>query len=128
MSDIETARGMVQVVIDYSNGVQKSFSGIPWKPEMDILAVMEAAKSIPPGLTFEASSRRDASVGIDVIDGVGGGLGVEWLAWVNSRFVGRRVEPGGVGSEERQQRLRGAPVLKSGDTIFLKLSTEPSRS
>jgi hypothetical protein len=45
--ELSAGLGMVHLIIDYSNGVQKNFSAIPWQAGMDILAAMEAAKSIP---------------------------------------------------------------------------------
>ena len=91
---------------------------------MDILAALEAAKSVPPGLTLEAHATRTGSTAIRMIDGVGGGLGVSWRAWVNTRFVGESVQPAQIGSED-EQKPKDPGTLKPGDTVLLKLSTKP---
>ena len=41
-----SAPGSVGLIIDYSNGVQKSFMGIPWNEGMEIIALLKAAGSI----------------------------------------------------------------------------------
>ena len=90
-----TTNGAVALIIDYSNGVQKSFVGIPWKHDMAVFDALQAADSISPGLTFEfaksAVDRGGRDVGSVVsIDGVGADQpDQKWLIWVNrnSRFA-----------------------------------------
>ena len=88
--------GVVSLTIDYSNGIRKEFSRIPWSTGIDILGALEAAKSQPPGLAFETWTSRADFRGVGAVDGVPGfptGGSDRWLAWVNSRFIGAMVQP-----------------------------------
>lgn len=71
-----TASGAASLTIDYSNGVRKSFVGIPCTEETDVLEVLQAAGAIKPGLVFKftvtlVSDRVGRKRGfISLIDGV----------------------------------------------------------
>jgi hypothetical protein len=119
--------GAVSLIIDYSNGVQKSFAGIPWKRDMAVLDLLQAASSTSPGLKFEFAKsfddRGDRDVGSVVsIDGVkADNQDQKWLVWVNSKFFGtelRRVTADSV-------TKFGEPRIELGDFVVFKLAEGP---
>lgn len=113
----------VTLIIDYGNGEQKSFTAIPWKQEMDVLEVLQAAGSIEPGLVFEfrvtlESDRAGRQWGIIAsIDGVEADqTNQQWLTWINGRSEGNELAATG-------RFAAGAPQVAAGDVISLKLET-----
>ncbi len=107
--------GAVNLVIDYSNGAQKHFSGIPWTYGMRILGAIEAAKSIAPGLTSQRLTDRGWMVVITAVDNVKGSTDRSaWLAWVNKRFVGSIVDADEGMPEDKRRRLQDAATLQPG--------------
>ena len=117
------AAGAVALTVDYSNGVHKSFAIIPWTPDLDGLAVLRAAGSIPPGLVFEfkvtlLSDRAGRQRGfIAAIDGVKADqTHQKWLLWINDRFIGNELMTTtelGVGTQ-----------INPGDVLTWKLVTD----
>jgi hypothetical protein len=119
--------GAVSLIIDYSNGVQKSFAGIPWKRDMAVLDLLQAASSASPGLKFEFVKsfvdRGGREVGSVVsIDEVKADTrDQKWLVWVNSKFIGtelRRVTADSV-------TKFGEPRIELGDFVVFKLAEGP---
>ena len=107
--------------------IEKSFAGIPWKREMAVLDLLQAAGSASPGLKFEFVEsfvdRGGRAVGSVVsIDEVkADNRDQKWLVWVNSKFIGtelRRV------TAESVTKL-GEPGIEPGDFIVFKLSAGP---
>ena len=112
----------VALTIDYSNGAQKHFSGIPWMKGMTILGAMEASAKIPPGVAIEYGSDRVGHVLGLVIDGLPGkgGPASKWVVWVNAApfQLGLGTETSfGFKPDEREANL-----VKAGDHILVKLS------
>ena len=111
----------VSLVVDFSNGVQKTFMGIPWNKGMTVAEIIEKAGSIPPGLTIESFSDRVGHEIINSIDGVkADGSTRAWLAWIGERPAGERLDTQtsiGLGHK--------AAEVKAGDVLLLKLSTVP---
>jgi hypothetical protein len=103
----EPARGkpsesIVQLVIDYGDGVQKHFTRLPWRDGITVLDVMLAAAQHPRGIRVQHRGK-GATVLVTQIDDVhnegGTGTGRNWIYRVNDQ-VGERsagiraVEPG----------------------------------
>jgi hypothetical protein len=119
----QTARallGAVALTIDYSNGVQKSFAFLPWKPDMDVLDVLRAAESRKPGLGFEfhvtlVSDRAGRARGFMAsIDGIQADqTNHKWLLWINDHFFGHEWFT--------QGQFGPGTGVNNGDVVFLKL-------
>jgi len=124
----EVLQGAVALIVDYSNGVQKIFTGIPWKPNMSVLDALEAAGSISPGVAFEyeeeVMDRGGNMVGhINSIDEVRAGSDdSHWRVWVNQHLTDsvdlRMATPTGI-----ELGNFGSPQIRPGVTVLLKLST-----
>lgn len=122
--------GTVTLVVDYAQGVQKTFQGLPWKEPlgsqgMAVTDALQAAASLGPGLDFQFAEsfvdRGGREVGsISSIDGVGAcEEGAAWSIFINERPVGtetRRVTP------ESFTKF-GQPSIDPGDVVLLKLAT-----
>jgi hypothetical protein len=121
----DATNGAVALIVDYSNGVQKSFVGIPWKHDMAVFDALEAAGSISPGLTFEFAKSGVDRGGRDIgsilsIDGLGADQpDQKWLVWVNREFFGTELRT--VGTHAKS----GLPAVEPGDVIALKLAAGP---
>jgi hypothetical protein len=120
----EEFNGAVALTIDYSNGVQKSFTNIPWRPEMAVDDVLQAAVGTIPGLTFQFEKTlvdrggRDVGMIVSVDDVAAEQENQKWLIWVNQTFNGtelRRVTPESV-------TKFGLPRVEPGDVIVFKFS------
>lgn len=123
----QAPNGAVSLIIDYSNGVQKSFAGIPWKGGMAVPDLLQVAGSTSPGLKFEFAKsfedRGSRDVGVIVsIDGVKADKkDQKWVVWVNSKFFGtelRRVTPA-------SKMKVGEPRIEPGDFVAFKLVEGP---
>jgi len=115
-----TGSGAVALTIDYSNGAQKSFKFIPWRPEMDFLEVLKSANSINPGLTFEfhatlPSDRAGRARGfIASLDGMKADqTSRKWLLWINDTFIGNELATRG--------QFGAGTEVNQGDVVLLKL-------
>jgi hypothetical protein len=117
----------VSVTIDYSNGSQKSFANIPWVEGLTILEALEAAKTIPPGMTVDYGSSRSGSVINLSLDGVPeeSGLG-EWSVWVNNRRGPESL--GTTMSFGFHPESRAENEVQAGDHILAKLVALPAES
>jgi hypothetical protein len=89
----------VKLVVDYDDGVQKHFTQIPWRKEMTVLHVLEAAQKHPRGIQFKYRGR-DATAFLTKIDDVENeGRGRNWIYRVNGKlgvrsFAVHRLEAG----------------------------------
>lgn len=113
----------VSLVVDYSNGVQKTFMGIAWKQGMTIAEIVKSAGSTPPGLAIDSFSDRTGHEIINAIDGVKADRSNrQWLLWIGERFIGDRLET------DTSARLSSGKAVgvNAGDTLLLKLSTSVS--
>ena len=120
----EEFNGAVALTIDYSNGVRKSFTNIPWRPEMAVDDVLQAAVGTIPGLTFQFEKTfvdrggRDVGMIVAIDDVASEQENQKWLIWVNQTFNGtelRRVTP------ESVTKFR-LPRVEPGDVIVFKFS------
>lgn len=82
----------VELVIDYSDGVEKRFKSLAWSEGMTVLDALELAKKSPHGITYE-SSGTGASAFVKKIDDLaneGGGSGKRnWIFRVNGKLGNR---------------------------------------
>jgi hypothetical protein len=111
---------VVTLTIDFSNGVEKRFSAVPWQQGMTILGALEAASALTPGFTIETASDRVGHAMRVVIDNVPSesNQGVWWV-WVNARRGPERLGTEtsfGFRPEERE-----ANEVYAGDVILAKL-------
>jgi hypothetical protein len=112
----------VALTIDYSNGVQKHFSSIPWRDGLTILDAIQASEGIRPGTTVSFGSDRSGhAIGL-VIDEMPhkDTEAAEWVVWINARRFHRRLGTQtsfGFHPDEREDNLLG-----SGDHVLIKLS------
>lgn len=123
----EKVNGAVALIIDYSNGVRKSFNNIPWSPEMAVYDVLMVAADTKPGVTFQIEKTgvdrggRDRGI-IAAIDDISAEQeNHNWLIWINQSFF--KTELRWVTPESVTQF--GLPSVKPGDTIVLKLAETP---
>lgn len=113
--------GAVSILIDFSNGITKSFAQVALTKRMSITQALDDAALIAPGVTYEFDSefvdRGGRKVGtIKSVDGIGETDDREWAVYLNGRVVGslRQVVPESI-------TPFGATNLKPGDSILLKL-------
>ena len=111
----------VSILVDFSNGVTKSFAQVPLSGRMSVTQALDAAASVSPGLVYDFDAdfvdRGGRNVGtIKSVDGIAESESLEWGVWLNGRVVGslRQVVPESV-------LPFGLTDLKPGDSILLKL-------
>lgn len=115
--------GAVSLLIDFSNGVTKSFAQIPLSGRMSVTQAMDLASTLAPGLEYEFDGdfvdRGGRKVGtLKSVDRVVETDEEEWGVWLNGRVIG----------ELRQVTAEsitpfGMVDLSAGDSILIKLVT-----
>jgi hypothetical protein len=123
-------QGHVTLMVDFSNGVRKTFACVPYRPheheqEMGVTDVLELAQFQQPGLSYlfaeRFTDRGGGEVGtIAAVDGVAAEPDrSRWAVWVNQQAAGelRRVVPSTIKKVAR-------PLVQPGDLIVLKLVAE----
>lgn len=118
----DTSTRTITLTIDYGNGAQKSFAGIPWQQPDGILEVLKAASSISPGLVYEThgggfTRGGQQPISIASIDGVAAGQDKQWLVWVNNQLTGSKFT-----EEESHPEFMAPLVINPGDVIAFKLA------
>lgn len=112
---------VVSLTVDYSNGVQKQFSAVPWRPGLTILGALEAAQALAPGLAVAYGSDRSGQalgLTIDGLPGEGSAAG-GWWVWVNGRKAPERL--GTETSFGFRPESRAANEVRAGDHILAAL-------
>jgi hypothetical protein len=120
----------ITLIVDFSNGVQKTYANLPAEPSTDpavrregmsVMDVLEQAGQRSPGLSFEFErtfvDRGGGENGsITTVDGVTAASDRHWQVWVNetSTLELRRVTAETVGGP-------GWPQVAPGDVVLLKL-------
>ena len=95
----------VRLTIDYGDGVQKVFAGIPWQEGQTVLAALEAAGKHPRGIKVEHRGT-GATAFVTSIDGQKNeGTGRNWLYEVNGKPANKSC---------------GVWTLKAGDQVLWK--------
>jgi hypothetical protein len=80
---------VVSVVIDYGDGVKKTFTALPWKKGMTVLDALRAASAHPRGIQFKHRGKKETAF-VTEVDGLENeGAGNNWLFFVNKK-MGKR--------------------------------------
>ena len=102
----------VRLVVDYGDGVIKTFTDLPWAKGNTVLDVMNAAKDRPRGITFSYTGS-GASAFLTRIDDVanegGSGAKKNWQLWVNTSYADRSF---------------GAYEVQPLDVVFWRFTTQ----
>ncbi len=92
----------VKLVVDYDDGVQKTFKALAWSKGMTVIDAMDLAKAHPRGITYDAAGKGPTAfvLSIDGLNNEGGGKR-NWQYWVNTDFADKSagawaLEPGDV--------------------------------
>ena len=132
----ESVQGAITLIIDFSNGVKKTFTNLPNEPlpqplleqhGMSVTDALDQARIRRPGLSYEFEESFDDRGARDVgvitsVDGVEADVPDQrWQVWVNQTPASelRRVMPDSVSKF-------GHPQVKPEDVILLKLVTASS--
>ena len=80
----------VRLVVDYGDGVEKHFTSLPWKADMTVLDVLQAAARHPRGIRFQHRGSGSTAF-VTSIDGVKneGGKGRNWVYRVDGKLGDR---------------------------------------
>lgn len=101
----QAAEPTVELTIDYGDGVQKRFVGLPHKAGGTVLDALEAARRHPRGITFEQRGRGETAFLTRIDDLANEGRGKNWTYRVNDK-------PG--------DRSCGVYPLEAGDRVVWK--------
>jgi hypothetical protein len=105
----------VKLVIDFGDGAQKAYSGLPWTEGMTVLDALTAAQAAPHGIRFEYSGTGATAfvTRIDDMANQGGGAGKKnWVYRVNGQYA---------------KQSSGACKLRAGDKVVWFFSVFPPR-
>lgn len=90
----------VSLAIDYGNGASKVFAALPWKAEMTVADLMQAASQFRPGIRFTQQGS-GASGFLTSLEGVEnqGASGRNWIYQIGEKhahqsFCLEKIEPG----------------------------------
>ena len=103
--------GIVQLEIDYGDGVQKRLTSLPWRAEMTVADAMELAAAHQRGIRYnqEGVGANALLVSIDGLENEGGGASSRnWIYRIN-----------GVQGD----RSFAVYELQSGDTVLWSFTT-----
>jgi hypothetical protein len=94
----------VRLTIDYGDGVQKSFTAIPWKEKLTVFDALQAAQDHPRGIKFSYTGSGE-TIFITAIDDAAneGAGGRNWRYTVNDKPA---------------RYSAGIADLKPGDTVL----------
>ena len=92
----------VKLRLEYGDGVEKSFTALPWKEGMTVQTALELATSHPRGIVFvqQGSGEMTLLTAIDGLQNQGGGdQAKNWIYWVNGKkaeksFAIHQLNPG----------------------------------
>lgn len=98
----------VKLVVDYDDGVQKTFKSLAWSKGMTVIDAMNLAKAHPRGIVYEATGSGATAfvLSIDSLKNEGGGKR-NWQYWVNTDFADKSA---------------GAWALEPGDVILWRFT------
>ncbi|HEY2411249.1 MAG TPA: DUF4430 domain-containing protein [Pirellulaceae bacterium] len=98
----------VRLTLDYGDGVQKSFTALPWKEKMTVFDALQAAENHPRGIKL-AFVGRGESVFITAIDDKAneGANGPNWRYTVN---------------DQPARYSAGVMELKAGDAVVWRFA------
>ena len=80
----------VQLTVDYGDGVQVSFTQLPWTEAMTVHDLLKSASEHPRGIDFDIRGRSSTALLVQ-IDGLKNerGRGSNWIYWVNKKMGDR---------------------------------------
>ena len=99
------ATGKVSVVIDFSDGVQKHFTEIPWKDGLTALEALRLAQSHRRGIRFVQKGSGATAMITKIDDLENEGRGRNWMYRVNGKLADSGV---------------GVQKLADGDSVLWK--------
>jgi hypothetical protein len=79
----------VALVIDYGDGVEKHFRGLPWREGMTVLELTQAAGKHPRGIAFEYRGRGATAFLFQIDDLKSQGGGRNWVYRLNGELADR---------------------------------------
>ena len=86
--------------VDFGNGAKKEFAALPWREEMTVADLLEAARRFQPGIRFSQIGSGESGL-LNSLDGLAneGAGGRNWLYRVDDRhahvsFCLEKLEPG----------------------------------
>jgi hypothetical protein len=109
-----TQSATIRLVVDYGDGVIKTFTDMPWAKGNTVLDVMNAAKDRPHGISFSYTGS-GASAFLTRIDDVaneGGGAKKNWQLWVNTSYA---------------ERSFGAYEVQPLDVVYWRFTTQAGK-
>lgn len=95
----------VALTIDYGDGVEKRFLGVPWEDGTTVLDVLEFAAKHPRGIKFEYRGRSATGFLTKIDDLANEGRGRNWLFYLNGKIG---------------ERSFAVQELKAGDAVLWK--------
>jgi hypothetical protein len=99
---------IVEMVVDYGDGVQLRFTALPWRAKLTVLDALEAAGKHPHGVKFDKRGRGAQAMVTAIGNVKNEGNGKNWLFSVNDK-------PADVGA--------GAYELEAGDAVLWEFKT-----
>ncbi len=85
----EPDKAVVQLIVDFGDGFQKRYRRLPWKQNMTVLQVLEAAREHPRGIQFKYRGQAETAF-LTEIDGLENeGRGNNWIFRVNDELGDR---------------------------------------
>jgi hypothetical protein len=109
-SEAQAEEPVVQLVIDYGDGVEKRFTRLPHLNDMTVLDAMQQAAKHKRGIKFEFRGRGATAFLFQIDDLKNQGRGSNWIYRVN----GKLAEVG-----------FGVRKLQAGDTVLWKFGSYP---
>jgi hypothetical protein len=102
---------VVQMVVDFGDGVQKHFTQLKWQEGATVFDVMQAAMRHPRGIRVKYRGKRETLL-VTEIDGLqseaAGAGSRNWIFRINGQLG---------------QRSAGISPLKAGDTVLWRFET-----
>ena len=105
----------VRLVVDYGDGVIKTFTDMPWAKGNTVLDVMNAAKDRPHGISFSYTGSGASALltRIDDVANEGGAAAKKnWQLWVNTSYADRSF---------------GVYEVQPLDVVFWRLTTQAGK-
>ena len=104
------AMSSVNLMIDYGNGIVKTWNTVSWHEAMSIVNLLETVAGAK-GITLLTKDGGDKNITVTTIDGVGNDAGknMRWQYWINNTY-----EP----------RIASKYFLKPGDIVSWKMVLE----
>lgn len=109
----EPAARTVKLVVDFGDGVERTYDSVAWVEGDSVLSLLDRLKSHSEPLTYAVSGKGDAAFVSKIDDVKNQGTGSEkknWLFWVNGKFADRSA---------------GVYMIQAGDEVAWKFTQWP---